>query len=141
MAAFLLVAALLPLALWTLVRAQGMAAVLGFAGCGLVLALAWLARGAALVALVQLGGTLCVGLLLARQQGKVGEEVSSPNPSSISPSLAPVAPQGPGLLQPGGGLRRIASGTCASRNSRSGAQAGCERERCNSAQQRGPCRR
>ena len=37
---------LLPLALWTLVRARGMAAVLGFAGCGLVLALAWLARGA-----------------------------------------------------------------------------------------------
>jgi hypothetical protein len=57
---------LLPLALWTLVRARGMAAVLGFAGCGLILALAWLARGAPLVALAQLLGTGVAALLLGR---------------------------------------------------------------------------
>jgi len=57
---------LLPLALWTLVRARGMAAVLGFAGCGLVLALAWLARGAPLVALAQILGTGFAALLLGR---------------------------------------------------------------------------
>jgi hypothetical protein len=57
---------LLPLALWTLVRARGMAAVLGFAGCGLVLALAWLARGAPLVALAQLLSTAFAAWLLGR---------------------------------------------------------------------------
>src|SRR3954466_10929902 len=57
---------LLPLALWTLVRARGMAAVLGFIGCGLVLALAWLARGAPLVALAQVLCTATAALLLGR---------------------------------------------------------------------------
>jgi multisubunit Na+/H+ antiporter MnhB subunit len=105
-----LVAALLPLALWTLVRARGLAAVAGFAGCGLLLALAWLTLGAPLVALAQAIGTTVAALLLARAAGRLGTDdladpADRPVPAlrvaiallcaTVALALAVVMPDGP----------------------------------------------
>src|SRR5439155_412388 len=53
---------------------QGLAAVAGFAGCGLLLALAWLTLGAPLVALAQAVGTAGAALLLARATRRLGPD-------------------------------------------------------------------
>lgn len=114
-----LAAALLPLALWTLVRARGLAAVAGFAGCGLLLVLAWLTLGAPLVALAQAIGTAAAALLLARATGRLGPDdladpADRPVPAlrvaiallctAVALALAAVMPAVPEAADPGAGL-------------------------------------